>query len=191
MTGCGDQMHSPPETLILPGAELSRVRERDGEHFALAVRQSLEHLRPWMPWATEAAAAPETQRARCRQAEELWSQGSDYLYVLRQRAGGPLIGTVGLHRRIGPSALEIGYWLHVDWTGLGHATAAAAAVTAAALALPDIDRVEIHTDEANTRSAAIPQRLGYRLDRVDHRSPQAPAKIGRQQIWIADQGSAH
>ena len=41
-------------------------------------------------------------------------------------------------------------------------------------------------DEANLRSAAIPQRLGYTLDRVETRAAEAPGETGRMQIWIAD-----
>jgi RimJ/RimL family protein N-acetyltransferase len=183
-------VHTPPsEIFTLAGGKLSRVRELDGEQFALAVHQSLEHLRPWMPWANAAAAQVEAQRTRGREAEQQWAQGTDYLYALRPDTGDVVIGDVvigafGLHRRIGPGGLEIGYWLHADWTGHGHATAAASALTAAALALPDIEHVEIHTDEANTASAAIPLRLGYRLDRIESQLPEAPAKTGRQQIWI-------
>ena len=69
--------------------------------------------------------------------------------------------------RISPGAVELGYWVHVDFTGRGYATACARALTQAGLALSDLARVEIHTDEANAISAAIPRRLGYRLDRVD------------------------
>lgn len=178
-------MHTPPsETLTLSHCELSRVREVDGEQIAVAVHESLEHLRPWMPWANLAAAGVEAQQSRALAAEQQWSQGSDYLYLLRPQPGGVVIGAFGLHRRVGPGGLEIGYWLHVDWTGHGHAGAAASALTTAALALPDIDRVEIHTDEANTASAAIPRRLGYRLDRIESLPPEASAKTGRKQIWI-------
>jgi RimJ/RimL family protein N-acetyltransferase len=63
-------------------------------------------------------------------------------------------------------------------------SAAAKAVTEAAEALDDVDRVEIHTDEANVRSAAIPRKLGYRLERVDVRRPEAPGESGRLQIWV-------
>jgi RimJ/RimL family protein N-acetyltransferase len=177
----------PPETLTLSDCELSRVREVDGEQIALAVLESLDHLRPWMPWANAAAAQVQAQQTRAREAEDQWSQGSDYLYLLGPQSSRVVIGAFGMHRRIGPGGLEIGYWLHADWTGHGHATAAASAQTTAALALPDIDHVEIHTDEANTASAAIPRRLGYRLDRIESQPPQAPAKTGRQQIWITTQ----
>src|SRR6266542_1279440 len=160
---------SPPETIDVPHGVLSRVREADGDQIALAVRANLYHLRPWMPWATEAAAQVEAQRVRCREAEDLWAHGSDYIYALRQDQAGPVIGMFGLHRRV----------------GRGYATAAVAALTHAGSTLADVDRVEIHTDEANVISAAIPRRLGYRLDRVDLRPPQAPAESGRLQIWVS------
>ena len=90
----------------------------------------------------------------------------------------------GLHRRIEPAALEIGYWLRPDYLGRGYASRAVAALTEAALSLPDVDRIEIHTDEANTSSAAIPRRLGYRLDRVEPKTPQASGETHRKQIWV-------
>jgi RimJ/RimL family protein N-acetyltransferase len=99
-----------------------------------------------------------------------------------------VIGGFGLHRRIGPGGIEIGYWVHVDYAGQGYATTAAQALTQAGLALDDVTRVEIHTDEANVKSAAIPRRLGYRLDRVFEREPEAPAECGRIQVWITGQG---
>ncbi len=84
--------------------------------------------------------------------------------------------------RIGPGAVELGYWVHVDFTGRGYATESARALTQAGLALSDVVRVEIHTDESNAISAGIPRRLGYRLGRVDELPPKLPAHSGRQQI---------
>jgi RimJ/RimL family protein N-acetyltransferase len=46
--------------------------------------------------------------------------------------------------------------------------------------------VEIHCDEANVRSAAVPRRLGYRLDRVEDGDRTAPADTGRRMIWVLD-----
>jgi RimJ/RimL family protein N-acetyltransferase len=176
--------NAPPETIHVPAGLLTRARESDAEQVAQSVAQNLAHLRPWMPWANEASADAEFQRGRCRDCEDRWADGSEYIYVLRRHPGGPVIGTFGLHRRVGPGAIEIGYWVHVSYTGQGYATSAAAALTRAGLALSDVTRVEIHTDEANVISAAIPRRLGYRLDRVEARAPEAEAETGRLQIWI-------
>ena len=96
-----------------------------------------------------------------------------------------MIGAFDLWR-IGPGAIELGYWVHVDFIGRGYATTCRRALTRAGLALSDVVRVEIHTDEANAISAAIPRRLGYRLDRVDELPPEVPAHSGRQQIWVME-----
>ena len=83
-----------------------------------------------------------------------------------------------------PNGLEIGYWVRSDRTGRGLATSAASALTASALALDGVSRVEIHCDAANRRSAAIPEKLGYRLDRVETRPPTAPGETERHMIWV-------
>jgi len=49
-----------------------------------------------------------------------------------------------------------------------------------------VSRVEIHCDEANVASSAIPRKLGYRLDRVSPYPPEAPGESGRRQIWIRE-----
>lgn len=174
----------PPERLRADGVELTRVRAVDGEDVAAAVRASFRHLSPWMGWATEEAADPAVHRARASEVEHQWDQGTEFGYVLRLVGAAPVVGMLGLHRRVGPGAADIGYWLHPGYIGRGYATSAVRVVTATALSLDDVARVEIHTDEANLASAAIPRRLGYRLDRVELRPPQAPAETGRLQIWV-------
>jgi len=177
---------APPEVIEVPHGRLARIRESDADQLSEAVAASLDHLRPWMPWATAESASARAQREHCREVEKNWADDAEYVYALRPRPSGDVIGCFGLHRRIGPGAIEIGYWVHADFAGRGYATACARALTDAALALPDVDRVEIHTDEANTISASIPRRLGYRLDRIDEREPTAPAESGRLQIWVTE-----
>ena len=180
---------APAEVLEVPHGLLSRTRESDADQVAHAVSTSLDHLRQWLSWATEEAADVQVQGRRCREAEAHWADGSEYAYVLRPRESEDVIGGFDLWR-ISPGAAELGYWVHVDFTGRGYATACAKALTQAGLALPAVARVEIHTDEANTISAAIPRRLGYRLDRVDELPPELPAHSGRLQIWSMERPSA-
>ncbi len=176
----------PPEVLDAGAVVLRRNRAADADSVSRAVAESLQHLEPWMPWAQPRAATREVQAARIVEVEAGWQRGTDFVYVMRRPDGDAdeVVGIIGLHRRIGPGAIEIGYWTHVAYAGRGYMSAAAKAVTEAAEALDDVDRVEIHTDEANLRSAAIPQKLGYRLERVDVRVPEAPGESGRLQIWV-------
>src|SRR5262249_34501416 len=81
-----------------------------------------------------------------------------------------------------------GYWIASGKTRRGYATAAARALTPVALELSGAGRVEIHCDEANTASAAIPRRLGYRLDRIEAHEREGPGEGGRRRILGGDRG---
>ncbi|HUY21825.1 MAG TPA: GNAT family protein [Acidimicrobiales bacterium] len=173
----------PPERIELDGLVLARLTADDAPTVSAAAVESLDHLRPWMPWATPEGTSLEAQRERLLGPASAWTPGSDYGYGMFL-PDGRLVGGIGLHRRIGRSALEIGYWVHVDHTRRGIAAAAAAALTAAGFALRGIERMEIHCDEANVASAAVPRRLGYRLAaRVDH-EPEAPGETGTRLVWV-------
>jgi RimJ/RimL family protein N-acetyltransferase len=172
-----------PEEVEGDGVILRRLTADDAPAVSRAATESLEHLGPWMPWATPEGTSLETQRERLLGPATLWNSGSGYEYgiFLPDRT---LVGGCGLHRRIGPSALEIGYWVHVDHTRRGIATACADALTAVGFGLRGIERMEIHCDEANVASASVPPKLGYRLTgRVDH-EPEAPGEVGSRLIWV-------
>lgn len=177
---------SPPERVDAGMLVLRRVRVEDAGAIAAAVGGSLDHLRPWMAWAVPEAADPRTQRARVAEADEMWAAGTDYIYSVLTAEESTLVGAIGLHRRVGDGGIEIGYWIAAQQTRRGFATAAAEALTAVALDLPGVTRVEIHCDEANIASAAVPRKLGYRLDRIDDHEPEAPGECGRRMIWVHD-----
>ncbi|WP_329494344.1 GNAT family N-acetyltransferase [Kitasatospora herbaricolor] len=177
----------PPELLtVADGYSLHRRAAAHAPALNALVRANLDHLRPWMPWAGH-APDPEATLAMVRAGDSAWQAGTDFLYVLVPDAEPTaVVGAFGLHGRVGPGTLEIGYWTDAGHGGRGLATAAARALTAAVLALPGITRAEIHCDEANTRSAAVPRRLGYRLDRTDAAPVSAPGETGRKMIWVQD-----
>ncbi|WP_035805216.1 GNAT family N-acetyltransferase [Kitasatospora mediocidica] len=177
----------PPERLALPGGVSLRRRTADDiVPFNAAVVRNLEHLRPWMPWAVSAPTLERTGEMT-EVGRLAWEDGTDFLYLAGlDAAPGSVLGAFGLHGRIGPGALEIGYWVDLAFTGRGIATDAAAALTAAALELPGIHRTEIHCDQANAASATVPRKLGYRLDRVRQDPISAPAETGRKLIWVKE-----
>jgi RimJ/RimL family protein N-acetyltransferase len=191
------QSARPPDRLAAGLVVLRRMQPEDAGDLAAVVGQSLDHLRPWMPWATRDAADHRNQLARITEARELWESGTDYIYGIfaaggsdgsdgADRAEGPLAGTIGLHRGAGEDTAEIGYWIAAAHTRRGYGTAAARAVTSVAMALPWVRQVQIHCDEANVASAAIPRKLGYRLDRIETHEPEAPGEGGHRMIWVWD-----
>jgi len=170
------ELPAGPVTLVAFGGD-----EADG--LARLVAANLEHLRPWMPWA-QATPSAESQTEFIRRSMTEWEAGEAFTYWLREDATGDMVGCAGLHNRLGRDALEIGYWVSKTRLRRGYATAAARALTTAALGIPGVVRVEIHCDEANVASAAVPRRLGYTLLRVDDRPVEAPGETGRQMVWV-------
>lgn len=175
-------MDSPPEHLTAGQVELRRWRSADAELCLLLVTESLDHLRPWMPWAT-ADYDSATARAYLQGCEDDWAAGTAFQYLIIHN--GDPAGSAGLMARIDSDGLEIGYWVHSAHTGRGVATAAAAALTEAALALPGIDHVEIHHDQLNMASERVPAKLGYtHVDtRPETRFDRAPADSGVSKVW--------
>lgn len=175
---------TPPEEVHAGPLVLRRMDEDDADAVAAAVGASLDHLRPWMAWATPESADNRVARARIVEANDMWDCGIDHVYAIIVAEEKLLVGTIGLHRRAADGGAEIGYWIAADQVRRGYGTAAAGALTHVAASLPGVRRVEIHCDVANTASAGIPRKLGYRLDRVDEHEPEAPGERGRRMIWV-------
>ncbi len=132
----------------------------DALHAALG--ESVEHLLPWIPWATPQAPSMEEARTLLSGWIAQRESGQNFIYAILRRDGGGLLGGIGLYARVAPGHLEIGYWLRRTAAGLGYATEATAAMTAAGLDVPGVSGLEIHTDSRNVASIRVPVKLGYR-----------------------------
>jgi RimJ/RimL family protein N-acetyltransferase len=173
---------SPPQAADLDGIHLRRGTPADDVALLEAVQASFAELHPWMPWCTAPVQLAD-QRAFIERGAEQWAAGTAFHWFVVD-GGGSLIGSISIMDRVGPGAVEVGYWLRSDATGRGVMTRAAAWVTDVALGLEGVERVEIHCDAANTRSAAVARRLGFRLDRTEPAEPTAPGESGLKQVWV-------
>jgi ribosomal-protein-serine acetyltransferase len=165
-----------------------RFRSDDASVLYEAVTASIDHLRPWMPWAN-AYTIGDAEEFIVRNAASIDDAVSgspaplqEVSYAIVDRDDG-FLGTIGLHARIGLGGLEIGYWIDVRHIRRGVATLAAAMVTEAALSWPEITHVEIHHDRANQLSGKIPARLGYEFVVSIDREPEAPGEVGIEMQW--------
>jgi len=175
-----------PAVLPAGAIELRRCRVDDLPALLAAVAASLAELGQWMPWAQTMPTA-EDELAVLVDAESSFDAGTEWIYLLYELDSGELVGGTGLHQRVGPEGVEIGYWVRSDRTGRGYATAAAGALTHAAFThLGHVERVEIHMDAANAASAAVPRKLGYRFDREETREILARGHTGTGLVWILD-----
>jgi len=126
-----------------------------------ALDSSLDHLRPWMPWAAAEPQPLAEKVALLRRFRGSFDLGQDYVYGVFDGGGGDVLGGTGLHTRVGDRAFEIGYWIRASRIGEGLATELSAALTRVAFEVCGVDRVEIRVDPRNERSAAIPRKLGF------------------------------
>lgn len=184
-------MPRPPELIRLPdvGVVLRRHRIEDLDALHDAIEVSRDHLRPFMFWADQSRA---DTAAFLDAATRGWDAGQEFGYLIVDGTDGSILGGGGLHRRGAPETLEIGYWRRAGAGGRGIVTALASALTAAGLALPGIERIEIHCDVANGASGAVPRRLGYAMAGIIDTPVRAPGETGRHAVWVwpADRSAA-
>jgi ribosomal-protein-serine acetyltransferase len=163
------------------GLTLRRWARDDAAQLGEAVADSLEHLRPWMAWIAHEPLSVTERQALIDSWHPEWLAGGDV--VMGVFVDGDVAGGCGLHRRIGPGGLEIGYWTARRFLRQGIATTAAGLLTDAAFSDPAITRVEIHHDQANQASAGVPRKLGWRLVRERVDEIQAPGESGISCEW--------
>lgn len=177
-----------PPALLGERLDLRRWRESHLDRLLPAVASSLEELRRWMPWAQVVPSA-NAERAAIQAGSDRFDRGEAFDYFLFERATDALVGAAGV-RLLTPGTAEIGSWVRTDRHRRGYATEATRVLTSAAFNyLPDIDVVEIHMDKANTASAAVAAKLGYRLDGEEQRDRLTPGHTGTGLIWSTDRAT--
>jgi RimJ/RimL family protein N-acetyltransferase len=134
---------------------------RDAPLLKEAIDSSLEHLQPWMPWALD---EPQTLEQKIELVEAFRSSfhaGENFTYGIFDADGRALLGGTGLHPRVGPGGLEIGYWVRASATRRGIVTESTAALTRVGIELCEADRIEIRIEPRNEASFGVPRKLGF------------------------------
>jgi len=97
---------APPNRLKLGDDLLLRLlRVSDAGTVAHSVRESLEHLVPWMPWANEESTRESFQRQRLRGARHKAALGDELQYGLLPTNESSLVGAFGLMARKWPGTI--------------------------------------------------------------------------------------
>ncbi len=155
------------ETFLLPVRDnimLRFIRPDEAEELYKLVDENRAYLRKWLDWVDD-QRSPEASRAnilkRIAQAEHGETLDLGIYH------GGKLIGSMGFNKIVAKSKrAEIGYWLAEEHEGKGIMTDCARAMLAYGFEELHLHRIEIHCGITNEKSAAIPERLGFRQDGV-------------------------
>jgi RimJ/RimL family protein N-acetyltransferase len=151
-----------PAYRIVTGRTVVRCwNPADAPLLKAAIDASLDHLRPWMPWAADHPQPVEQVAGLLRRFRGEFDLGQDFVYGVFDREERQVLGGTGLHTRRGEDVLEIGYWIHAQHINRGIATEISAALTRVAFEVHRVRRVEIYCVAQNVRSAAVPAKLAY------------------------------
>jgi len=157
---------------------------RDAKLIKDAIDVSRTHLSEWMPWANTDPELLAVTIKRLRHFRAMFDLDKDYVYAVFSKDETHVVGGSGLHTRLGETAREIGYWIHVDHINRGYATEVSAALTKVAFEIGGMDRVEIHCSPHNLASASIPRKIGFVHEATLRR--RGPIKDGQpvdSMIW--------
>lgn len=117
------------------------------------------HLEKWLPWVDKTISEKDTlsflKEAR---AFNKYGQNLTTFIFLHQQ----IIGSVAFNRFDKKNnSGEVGYWLRQGFQGKGLMTKACATLIQFGFEKRHLNRIEIKVASSNTKSKAIPQRLGF------------------------------
>ncbi|MES1227749.1 MAG: GNAT family protein [Armatimonadota bacterium] len=135
-------------------------RPGDGAAMAKAVRESYEHLQPWMPWASpnHSSAASEEYVGVVQQNYEAQTD-----FALGIWKGDELAGGTGFHLRWGPvdwKVAEIGMWIAYTEANRGLGTAALQALLDWGFTDWGWHRLIWRCDDTNVASTRVAEKCG-------------------------------
>ncbi len=153
-----------PDELVGERTVVRPYRAGDGAALFEAIDESREHILPWMPWGPQHAKPSDTE-AFVRQARARYDRREDLPLAFFDRHTRRILGGTGLHRiDWAVRSFEIGYWVRVSAQGKGYVTETALLLTKLCFEVLEANRVTITVAVENERSAAIPPRLGFKLE---------------------------
>jgi len=157
-----------PEQIVTDRLVVAAPRIGLGQAINAAICESLEQLKPWMPWAQVAPSIEESE-AVMRNQHAKFVLRSDLAYQIYAKTPegqpGRLLGGTGLHRFDWTvRRFEIGYWIRTSAQGQGFVAEAVRALTQMAFTELQARRVEIRMDDHNLRSRAVAERCGFEFE---------------------------
>jgi ribosomal-protein-serine acetyltransferase len=142
---------------------LRLLDDDDAEELYAVIEANQAHLARWMPWAE--GQTLDGTRAFIR--DSLRQLADNRGFQVAMIDDDAIVGALGYDRldwvNLGTS---VGYWIAAGAQGCGTVTLAVTALVDHAFGQWKLNRVEIRAGVRNTRSCAIPERLGFTLEGV-------------------------
>jgi ribosomal-protein-serine acetyltransferase len=143
--------------LILP-------QMHNAEELFAVVRENLDELKTWMPWATDDYSIDSAREFIKRNLRNLAEDGSFAANIVLEEK---IVGSVGFHNLDSENkSAHVGYWLAKAAQGKGLMTKCCRVLIDYLFDVINLNRVQINCNIENAKSRAIPERLGFKLEGV-------------------------
>ncbi|WP_435002666.1 GNAT family N-acetyltransferase [Bacillus atrophaeus] len=151
---------------------------KDAERVFELTDHSREYLRQWLPWLDETTSVEDT-KGFIQSCLKSYAENKGLTTFILYK--GSIVGTAGYNQiNWTDKTAYIGYWLGKEYQGYGIMTKTAKALTDYAFQELKLNRVDIRAAEGNSKSRAIPERLGFVCE----------GRI-RQAEWLYDRYADH
>lgn len=161
--------------------KLALPQVEQAEELTALVRDNLEHLRPWMPWATDSYSIESAREWIQRALNEFAEQGMFNAVILYNEKPA---GTIGFHNLdTANRSAHIGYWISKDHEGKGIITRCCQVLIDYLFDVMKLNRIQINCNVENVRSRAIPERLGFKLEGIQRQAEFINGRFGDWAIY--------
>jgi ribosomal-protein-serine acetyltransferase len=166
---------SPSPVLCLAIDEQTQLRlheEPYAEEFHALTERNRTYLQEWMPWAVYESSLDE-MKAYMKQTLLQFANHEGLQTGIWYHD--QLVGAIG-HPRLdwANRLVEIGYWIDAALQGKGLVTKVCRVLVSYAFDQYQLNKVEIHCATGNTRSRAIPERLGFTQEGILRQAERFP-----------------
>jgi ribosomal-protein-serine acetyltransferase len=135
------------------------LETEDAAELHALIEANRSHLARWLPWA----AGQDLNGTERFVAEAEGQFARDDGFQAKIAPEGEIVGVVGFHAIDWVNRnTSLGYWLAADAQGKGTMTTVVSSLLEHVFYEWELHRIEIHCVPENTRSRAIPERVGFR-----------------------------
>ena len=163
-----------PKTIETERMILRAAKSGDGPASFEAVIESVNELKPWMPWVHPNPTLEGSIEFHTN-AEAKWATRDMLDFQWHDKSTGKLIGKGGFHTIVWDvPKFEIGYWVRTSAAGKGYCTEAVGALVDFAKRDLGAKRLEICSDPRNARSRNVAERCGFILEGILRKNMRDP-----------------
>jgi len=156
-------------TIYTPRCLIRPLQLEDAPLMHEGLKLSFKTLKNWMPWAAKGLASLDDTKYFIQECMDIWAKdlkdGRECTLIIMDRQNTQFIGSIGLTAlKLAIPSFEIGYWINQHFSGQGLITEAINGLVRYLFSVYLAKRFEIYCEVNNTKSAAVAQRLNFRLE---------------------------